>query len=227
MDRNTNTVLEDPNIAVNRNISVEENRGIRAYIYQQYVFVYSKTLWTERFRLEHIAIFFAAFCSVIFSIVALATPITHFEVDILKISITGWDMRTCIQSDCQFRSFNPLCTALSSSTWLFVFMVFIHLCSSILVFVVFGLMVFGRVLFSIYFGIASATFSLIIGLVATLSGVSIVITPLCNDTSLYSMGFEYGPALVVLLTDILLLGLTVIFYFARCCCCRRPRYFTS
>ncbi|ORC89683.1 uncharacterized protein TM35_000112170 [Trypanosoma theileri] len=227
MAQNINTTEGDQNIDVNRNNSQEDDGGIQNSIYQQYVFVSAKSLRIDKFRLENVAMCFATFCSIIFSIVALATPITHLKENNIEISITAWGIKRCIQSNCKWNSIDSICPIFASAISLFVAMIFVHLFFALTAFIIIGFMVFGRIVWSKYLGIVFAFFSLVLGIVDALTAVSIQLTYLCSDIPLDRMGFRYGPAVIVMFTDIILLGLTSIVYIARLCCFCTPRYFTE
>ncbi|KEG14553.1 hypothetical protein DQ04_00411170 [Trypanosoma grayi] len=223
MSASRGSALDEPHVTGGNSKSQMESQENHLFAYQ-FTPTPCEPLRMERFRLENIFMCFASVCGFAFAIASLNTPISRLKTPELEITIDGWMVHGCLQSNCgSYFLWLRLCDEIAANASLFVGLAATHVVAMFVNIVFSGFLVFGRVGVSKYMVVVLAFVSMLLVFMAGMGALSVHASPLCHNRSLQSMGFKSGPALPLLLTDFLLLLVAFVFYIIRRYC-RPPRY---
>lgn len=188
------------------------------YDFQPTVFNPAKT---ERMRLESIVMTAALLIVVVFGIAAVASnTVTYYKKEkgsVVELQVSTTSVHGCIDvgngKECQRNSImEAFCSPFRSRVAGYLGTQIVAILIAFIAFIFSCCVLGGRMCLSKYLVLVLAILTWIFMLTALICCSVLLTSKLCNNESLKSVGFKYGPALPLTATSFSLLTVALIFY---------------
>lgn len=198
--------------------AVDAEGGMTGLSNPMYEFQYTPTPFNPakmpRCRAENVIMTVVLALNVVLGIASVSTVQLEYKGEKLAMQITAGVVKGCLGAECDLYILPQVfCRRYMSNSAGYLACMILAILLSLIAFVFSICNSCGRAYISKYLVVALATVTWLFFLVSVICLSTLRTSKLCHGTSLGAIGFTYGPAFPLSLTQFLLLSLSILFHF--------------